>query len=355
MGIVTREEVGKLCAQWSGYLIAQDMEKAFEYRHHVYRQLKDMEEDDKIIGYVQLLDLKHMIMEENLSKGVVPTLPKTQSDYLLDFYYYYYHGRYAFYQSRYKKAVSLFQQAEKELEHVDNEMEKAEFYQQCGASYYRIDQHVLASQYTEKAIAIFEQDEFYVIRLLNCYLLLGGIQADLHQYEKAEAYYTQVLEKADIHPQTLGLTYRALGLLRETQMNLEEARVYFYKALAIPDIIESGFGVKIKINLLSVLYRLHSNEADCLFKEVQGDVIRYNMQEYQLRLDIIYYLFVELSEKNIDFCLQNLVELECPASVVAEEVSHALKEKGQFELALKYMSFAYKTRINPNTLGRDQE
>ncbi|WP_239586758.1 tetratricopeptide repeat protein [Shouchella xiaoxiensis] len=353
--MVTREEVGELCALWSGYLIAQDLEKASEYRQLVYQQLKDMEEDDKIIGYVQLLDLKHNIMEDNLSKGEFHTLPKTQSDYLLDFYYYYYHGRYAFYHSHYKKAVSLFQDAERVLELVDNEMEKAEFYQQCGASYYRIDQHVLATQYTEKAIAIFEKDEFYVIRLLNCYLLLGGIQADLHQYDKAEAYYAQVLEHADIHPQTLGLTYRALGLLKESQDKLEEARVYFYKALAIPEIMNSIFGVKIKVNLVSVLYRLQASEAKSLFKEAEADVIRYNMHEYQLRLDIIHYLFVEFSEKNIDLCLQNLVKLECPASFVAEEVSHALREKGQFELALKYMSFAYKTRINPNMLGRDQE
>lgn len=234
-------------------------------------------------------------------------------------------------------------------------MEKAEFYHFCGLSYYKIDQYTIATRYLEMAVNIFEKDENHLERLINCYIALGGIAVELDINGDGESYYKRALSESKKFPETHALAYRALGLLSMRKNELQKAQNYFVSALAIKEHRESVFGIKTKTNLASVLYRISDKEAYNMSHTALQEARRFGQVEYLARLKIIFSIYEEFSEKELDNQLDKLVKLNCSASLVAEEISMIFKERNEFELALKYMTFAFKARINPQILGGNQE
>lgn len=64
LNVVKAETVGELCVQWGSCLTVRDLDQAEKFRHSVHEMLATMEPDDKVIAYVQLLDLKNDIIME---------------------------------------------------------------------------------------------------------------------------------------------------------------------------------------------------------------------------------------------------------------------------------------------------
>ncbi|WP_346244275.1 hypothetical protein MKZ19_08720 [Shouchella clausii] len=298
MQILSSAEVGNLCVQWSNSIVARDANQAEVLKADVFSKLKFMEEDDKLIAYVQLIDLKHSLqfnqsdIEEKVEK--IPS----QVDSMLNFYRFYYLGRHEFYNGRYKAAYSMYIKAESELESCKNVCiyEKAEFFHYLAMAYYRIDQYTLATRYVEEAIEIFVKDNQYHERLLNCYLLLGGISIELNINEQGEMYYFKALKEADPYPATKGVILRAIGLLKLRQQRLIEAKKYFFEALSIPEHSDSVIGVKTKTNLASILYQLNDEKATELYHTALKEATRFNQAEYIIRLKILHISYNRLAD-----------------------------------------------------------
>ena len=350
--------VGEICVQWASCISSRDTEKAKELKEKLDELLPTMEQDDKIIAYVQLLNFRYDMLTEVAQKQdyVVPEFADIPVDSLLQFYKFYFVGQYEFYYGRYKSAISLYNKAEAQLAHVHDENEKAEFYHHVGMSYYRIDQYTHATSYLEKAIHIFEGNPAYEERLINSKMGLGGIATDLHQYENGEKYYLEAVNHASNYPVTKALAFRALGLSKMKQQDFEKAKSYFIKALAIPEHQNSIFGMKSKANLANILYRLCDPNAQEIYEQAYGKANQFGNMEYIIRLDLTYYLYDTYNENLLDKKLNELIDLKLNyvASSIAEEISYFAKEKGDLKTALKFMTTAYEKRIDHQMLGGEQ-
>ncbi|AST98153.1 hypothetical protein [Shouchella clausii] len=126
------------------------------------------------------------------------------------------------------------------------------------------------------------------------------------------------------------------------------------EALTIPEHRDSVFGVKTKTNLASILYQLNDDKATELYRDALKEAARFNQVEYMNRLKILHILHREFSEIALDKELDKLLQLNCLVYLVSEEISHIFENRGELKLALKYMEFAYKTRLQPNIIGGEQ-
>ncbi|PAD92061.1 hypothetical protein [Shouchella clausii] len=126
------------------------------------------------------------------------------------------------------------------------------------------------------------------------------------------------------------------------------------EALTIPEHRDSVFGVKTKTNLASILYQLNDDKATELYRDALKEAARFNQVEYMTRLKILHILHREFSEIALDKELDKLLQLNCSVYLVSEEISHIFENCGELKLALKYMEFAYKTRLQLNIIGGEQ-
>ncbi len=207
-----------------------------------------MKEDDKMLSYYQLVAFRHDLLIESYQKldMELPNYHQIESstDDYLHFMYYFVSGQVEFIKGRYKSAIRSYKIAERLIENVNDSIEKAEFYQRLGFSYYRIDQYTFAASYMEQALEIFEKNANLKEREINSKIVLAAINTELTRYDDAEIIYNEILESSRPYPFTHGLILRNIGLNRVTQRKLEEAVSFFEKALKVKEHLNSTFGTK---------------------------------------------------------------------------------------------------------------
>ncbi|PAD16567.1 Rap family tetratricopeptide repeat protein [Shouchella clausii] len=257
MNAVRNSEIGKKVAQLYRCIVKRQVQQAAILKEELDVCFKELLRDDKMVAYYNLVCFRYQMMLEQLQEPhqLEALVNCLQSDFLLNYYYYFFSGQYAFYKERFTEAVDLYEQAEKELAHIQDEMEHGEFYYRAGVCYYKIDRFDRAMPYLDKARRFFALDPMYVEKELQAEMILGNILSETGQYEKAEAHFLNLLERAAGLEETEGLILRSLGQNAVRNHHFYKAETYYQQALAHSGHRTSRYSTKTKAELANALFR----------------------------------------------------------------------------------------------------
>lgn len=355
------ERVGQQIVEWYSCIMTKDIKQAKLLKPEVDIMVANMKPDDKMLAYYQLVSLQYDLLilkvspseaKANLDVTVLENIANQANDYL-NFMYYYVWGRTEFYNKRYKSAIRTYKIAERLIEKVNDPVEKAEFYQNIGINYYHIDQYTFACSYLEQALEFFEKNSSYIINVFMCKQILGSIHSELHQREKAEEIFNELLISTDSYPYDHAVARYNIGLHNISIENYEEAIKSFNEALDNQEFRNSTIYLKAKYHVINLQLRL-GNEPEGL-EQLEEEVHNKNAKEIKAKLIICRGLYIEddISLVNKGLELLESQEYFVESRFMAKEISKHFEEVFDLEKALHFSEYA-KEMKSKIILGVDQ-
>ena len=356
------EDVGQRIVEWYSCIITKDIKQAKELKPEVDLMIVNMEPDDKMLAYYQLVTLQHDLLllkvepdkhSITLDESILENIAVQANDYL-NFMYYYVWGQTEFYHKRYKSAIRTYKIAERLIEKVKDPAEKAEFYQRLGQSYYQIDQYTFAFSYIEQALEFFEKNSSYVINVISCKQILAGIYNELDQFEKATEIFDELLILSQPFNYYTAMTYYNMGVIRIDLQKYSEALIYFNKALKFQEFYDSPTGLKAQYYVFNLQYRLGNTSKS--IEEFQLKVHNKGAVDLTAKLLVCRGLYLEdnhsLVKEGMDILESNEFFFDCHE--ISQEISKHYKKKRDFETALIYSEYAIEMGKRKTILGVDQ-
>lgn len=345
---IAYEEVANKINQWYTMIKKREIEDAIKLKDEIDCLLDDMEENQNLLLYYNLLDARHkMSVDMFKSSGEIlekiqksPEMQKT--DDMLQYYFLFFSGQYMFFKKKYIDAINYYKLAEDKLIKIEDEIEKAEFYYHLAISYYHIDQYFFSLAYAEKALTIFREFEDYAHRSISSEMILGANKLDLFHYESAYEHYSHALKfaKAKQIPESEGKAYHNLGILYIRRNMLSEAKDCFKNALQLQDYIQSINGLKSIYNLTHVLYKSgHIEEAREWYDKGLKRAEKEGDKEYLAKLTLVNTLYDEYNESVLTNSLDILEKLDLWNDVaeLTLEVGCYYKKSDDIKNAAKYL------------------
>ncbi|BAB04380.1 tetratricopeptide repeat protein [Halalkalibacterium halodurans] len=361
-------EVANRLNEWYDTIKQQDVERASKLRNEVQEAINQMEEDQNVLQYFNLIDsrFRQVIEEFDKSKTILKSIKnqteRSETDQLLRYYYFFFNGLYEFYKRNYIQAIHYYRQAENFLISIPDEIEHAEFHIQLANAYYGIEQNFFSLSHAKKALNIYLNHENYVNRLITTQLTIAANELDLKQYGSAETLYKKAIKTASEHNHAFMevLGYFNLGICYELQDKLEFARDCFEAALDIsyPQENKRDSYLRIKYMLARTLFKMELvDEAMDWFEDAQTLVDATNEETYQAKLKIIYSIYKTYDETSIDNGLEVLREKKLwhDVSDLTTNAARHFKKKEMFKLATKYFSEALLAKEKIPMLHKEVE
>ncbi|MED4130355.1 Rap family tetratricopeptide repeat protein [Shouchella miscanthi] len=355
------ERVGQQIVEWYSCIMTKDIKQAKLLKPKVDVMVANMKPDDKMLAYYQLVSMQYDLLmlkvspdeaKANLDVTILEGIANQANDYL-KFMYYYVWGRNEFYQKRYKSAIRTYKIAERLIEKVDDPVEKAEFYQKLGISYYHIDQYTFAFSYLEQALEFFEKDPTYIVNVFTCKHILSGIYSELHQHEKAESIYNELLIATESYPYNYAITKYNIGVNSIALEKYEKAIKHFTEALDIKEFQDSAIYLKAKYHVINLQLRL-GNKPEGL-EQLEEEVHNKDAKGIKAKLMICRGLYLEddisLVNRGVEILEANEDFVECRE--LCREISKHFEEVADSGKALYFLEYA-KEMNSKIILGVDQ-
>lgn len=313
---IKSEKVANMLNQWYRTIRQLNVDQAIAMKDEIEHVLPDMEENQDLLLYFNLLDFRHKIMLENLKESQTlfqqleqqgEGVEKTNS--MIEYYFYFFSGQYEIHNKNYIKAINFYQIAEKKLGSIPDEIEHAEFYYRVAIAYYRIKQHFFSLSYAEKALDSFRANCNYAEKTINCEMILGGNKMDLFRYEEAEIHFNNALDRA----RKEGFRYAECLALYNLGINygrrniLVDSANYFKESLDIAKSENPNLAIKAKFEIALVLYKFDfKDKAKKWCKEGLSEAQEINEEEYITKFKFIRALYDDGDSKDIEKGLQYL-------------------------------------------------
>ncbi|MBU8786504.1 tetratricopeptide repeat protein [Bacillus glycinifermentans] len=334
---------------WYTLIRQQNVDQAVAMKDEIEHTLPNMEEDQDLLIYFNLLDFRHKMMLENFneSKKVFKKLESQKkgiekTDAVIQYYFYFFSGQNEFHNKNYIKAINYYQIAENKLKQIPDEIENAEFHYRLSIAYYYIKQNIFSLRHAETALETFRAHELYIKRKINCEMVLGANKIDLFRYNEAEAHYQKALEgakKIEDHALT-GKAYHNIGISYALRKIYNKAEENLKAAIAIPEHLSSSVGVNSISDLTRVLYKIGAKEEARHYLE-QGNIMADEKQndEYHAKLKIIEALYENEDLTIVDENIQYLESLKLWPDVedFAQDVADYFRQKGEDSKTVIYL------------------
>ncbi|MCY8034003.1 tetratricopeptide repeat protein [Bacillus sonorensis] len=242
MKVIASVDVANLINTWYVHIKKREVSQAIELRDRIVKLFDEMEEDQDVLLYFNLLDYRFRVLMEDIA-GKEPSLPpsaedKAKTDGMLRYYYFLFKGMYESAKNNYSQALMCFRVAERMLDKVEDEIEKAEFHYKLGNLYYFTKTTLLSFHHLSIAKSIYQAYEEYKIQSINCTVLLALNYIDDGRIMRAEnmlkACADRLIKMNEYH--LLSAVYYDLGFLKIQEDKHTEAIQYFNKSFETNDL-----------------------------------------------------------------------------------------------------------------------
>ncbi|MCY8486363.1 tetratricopeptide repeat protein [Bacillus atrophaeus] len=313
--------------------------------------LQDIQENQDVLLYYQLLEFRHELMLIYLKSKDVEDVQATYEilkekegslTNMLEYYYFFFVGMYEFRRKELESAISAYNMAETKLSEVEDELERAEFYFKVSEVYYYMKQTYFSLNYAKRAIKIYRKYNIDDERILHCRFIVAGNLIDTLNYENAIHELVRGLRDAKrigkryliaTFHMNLGIVYRGINKYNLSVLFLRNALAVFQEENHI-------FMCKTLFNLSHVLAQKGEADKALLYFEKGNMIALWNKDyEYQAKFKLLKGLYfsnedVSLINEALDYFESK--KLFADIEEYAKEVADFFYQKGKSLLANEY-------------------
>ncbi|MED1125488.1 tetratricopeptide repeat protein [Bacillus atrophaeus] len=286
-------------------------------KEKVEKEFENMEENDDVAVYIQLLKLRHELMLSYLHPDSVTNIEKAYKNAkqakesvaesnltdLIEFYFNFFTGMYHFRTRDLVDALTYYRIAEKHLDLLEDQAEtnKAEFYFKVSEVYYYMKETYFSMNYAKRAYAIFDKQDkvdekpTYGKQKVQCQFVIFGNWLDKMCYEEAlDTANKSLTDAKEIDEKHLiGSAHFNVGLCYNQLEELDKAEYHFQRSYDIHKQQGHIYESKALFNLAYVKAKQNDLKvATALYKE--GNVVakRHENQEIIEKLKLIKGLYL---------------------------------------------------------------
>ncbi|WNR83213.1 tetratricopeptide repeat protein (plasmid) [Bacillus velezensis] len=350
------EPVGQALNEWYRTIMKNDIDKAKMMREDIQTILPDMEENEYVLIYFKLIDIRLKLLIERYEESgdilgeIREKALRTPTDDIIQYYFFFFSGMYEFYCKKYTKAITNYKIAEKMLGKIPDEIEKAEFHYQVAIAYYQIRQNLISLNHAENALESYQAHDDYISRTIKCKMLFAMNKVDLQLWDDATQLYQDAIRLAKKSQDRISeaLGYFNLGLCYERQEQLTKAKSCFESAVEIPEHLESIHSSIRSMYMLSrVYYKMGTINKGREWRDIAlRNTENVNEDVYKAKLNIIYFLYDNMNLKELDVNMTILKEKKLWSDVaeLSENVAVHFKKKNDSKISSKYFEEASKAK-----------
>jgi len=246
--LIPSAKVGVKIHEWYKMIREFSVPDAEALKEEVEKEINQMEEDQDLLLYYQLMCFRHQLMLEYLEptnkrkqgQSINKLLaqieePRRDLNGLLSYYSFFFRGMYEFEKKQYIKAIEFYRNAEKQLSIITDVIEQAEFHFKMAEAYYIMKQTHVSMYHILRAFKIYNNHELYKVRKIQCLFVIAGNYDDLMCHNKALPHLENALELAiEINNKRLiSSAYFNIADCHECMGDIDTAVEYAEKAVEI--------------------------------------------------------------------------------------------------------------------------
>ncbi|MCY9198913.1 hypothetical protein MOE86_19995 [Bacillus atrophaeus] len=342
---IASEEVVHVLNNWYSAIMKREINVAIALKSEIDRMLPDMEDNESVVLYCQMLRLKYslLLQKPEDTSDFYNNQSGTEVDGMLSYYYYFFKGIYEAYKSNNSAAIDLFKAAESKLNIINDELAVAEFHYSIGTTYYHMKSTILSENHLNRALRIYDKHSDYSRRQLTCGITLALNYIDQSRFKKAE----EVLLKCAKTAQSLedrilfGISVFNLGYSRLKQGDISEAVLYIEQSLAINELQENApfaylHGV---YEAVRSYFKLENFNRALEWLQIGfTKAAEANQNNFLLKFKTLHSLYVLEDNKKVTECVELLKKKESyvDLEVLALEIAQYYNKKNEYEKSVKY-------------------
>lgn len=324
--------------------------EAKEIKKEVEKLIVNMEENQDVLLYYQLLDFRHELMLSYMNskdlKEVNDTYEQLRQNEgnltgMLEYYFFFFMGMYEFRRRELTTAISAYRIAETKLNDIEDEIEHAEFYFKISEVYYYMKQTFFSLNYAKKALRIYSKFDTYNDHIIHVQCIIAGNLMDILDYKGALIQFKENLRiaKKIKKKYLLGTSYMNLGICCNACGEYEAAVKYLKSALQIFEEGKHSFLPKTIFNMAHALFKdQRGSDAKVYMKKGISLALKNNDVEYISKFNILQGLYVKEDKHLLDQCFAFFKSRQMYGDIedFALEAAEYFRRAGRFEMASDY-------------------
>lgn len=333
--------------------------EAKEIKSEVEQLIMNMEENQDVLLYYQLLDFRHELMLSYMNAKGLKEVNETYEQLrqnegnltgMLEYYFFFFMGMYEFRRRELTTAISAYRIAETKLNDIEDEIEHAEFYFKISEVYYYMKQTFFSLNYAKKALRIYSKYDTYHDHIIHVQCIIAGNLMDILDYEGALCQFKENLRIAQkINKEYLeGTSYMNLGICCNARGDYEAAERYLKCALEIFEEGNHSFLPKTIFNMAHALCKDNrKTDAKIYVKKGISLAQMNNDVEYISKFNILQGLYIKEDKHLLDRCFTFFKSRQMYGDIedFALEVAEYFRRAGRFEMASDYYHIVTLARI----------
>ncbi|MDP8528951.1 MULTISPECIES: aspartate phosphatase [Bacillus subtilis group] len=311
MSAIPSATVGVKINDWHEYINRFDAKNAEKCKAEVEKMIEEMEEDQDLLLYYQLISFRHNLMMDYLfpsdsskkletweylrkSEGAGQKLTK-----LLKYYDHFFRGMYEFRNGDYVAAINHYQKAEAKIARVTDEIEKAEFYFKMAEVFYHMKQTHVSMYYVKMSYDKYKKHPTYKVNMIKCLFVIAGNYDDLNNHKKALVHLQIALEMAEEVGNELMQTFAYLNMGNSyNRLQSPMAIPLYHQAIKLA----KKAGAKEIIQAYYDLSLIHFQNGEMIegmdfFKKAVKEAEAFENEFYMKLLNVLKALFIDTANR----------------------------------------------------------